>query len=270
MFGGSTPAPEYVAARRVLLDALGALGPHRAAVVLVGAQALYLRVGTGSVAVAPYTTDADVAMDPRLIGDAPLLADALGDAGFTLAVRPGTWIRDGVAVDLLVPASLGGAGRRAARLGPHGNDIARTTTGLETALVDNNAETIIALDPADKRTQLVRVANLASLLVAKLHKISDRAGDPSRRIDKDALDVLRLFQGAEPQGLGTRLTELTVDPLAGTSVRASRAMLATLFGTVESVGTRMAVRATEGIENPQVIGMSCVILAAEVLDHWAM
>lgn len=41
--------PEYVEARRVLLDALEALGPHRKAVVLVGAQAIYLRVGEGNL-----------------------------------------------------------------------------------------------------------------------------------------------------------------------------------------------------------------------------
>ena len=35
----------YVLARCVLLDALEALGAHRHAVVLVGAQAVYLRVG---------------------------------------------------------------------------------------------------------------------------------------------------------------------------------------------------------------------------------
>jgi hypothetical protein len=34
--------PLYVAARRVLLDALGALDNHREALVLVGAQAVYL------------------------------------------------------------------------------------------------------------------------------------------------------------------------------------------------------------------------------------
>lgn len=39
------PDPVYVRARRALLDALQALGPHRAAVVLVGAQAVYLHVG---------------------------------------------------------------------------------------------------------------------------------------------------------------------------------------------------------------------------------
>ena len=31
----------YVLARRVLLDALDAIGPHRDAIVLVGAQAVY-------------------------------------------------------------------------------------------------------------------------------------------------------------------------------------------------------------------------------------
>ena len=36
---------DYVEARRVLLDALEALGAQRRAVVLVGAQAIYHRVG---------------------------------------------------------------------------------------------------------------------------------------------------------------------------------------------------------------------------------
>ena len=36
------PDPVYVLARRVLLDALQALGEQRSAVVLVGAQAIYL------------------------------------------------------------------------------------------------------------------------------------------------------------------------------------------------------------------------------------
>lgn len=43
----STPhnsSPEYVAARRVLLDVLEALRPHLDAVVLVGAQAVYLAI----------------------------------------------------------------------------------------------------------------------------------------------------------------------------------------------------------------------------------
>jgi hypothetical protein len=47
------PDPEYVKARRVLLDALAALAPHSEAVVLVGAQAIYLQTGGGELAVAP-------------------------------------------------------------------------------------------------------------------------------------------------------------------------------------------------------------------------
>lgn len=40
-------SPEYVAARRVLLDALEVFGPHLDATVLVGAQAVYQLHSTG-------------------------------------------------------------------------------------------------------------------------------------------------------------------------------------------------------------------------------
>jgi len=50
-------APEYVAARRVLLDALDAIGAHRRSVVLVGAQAGYLHAGDTGLSVAVMTTD---------------------------------------------------------------------------------------------------------------------------------------------------------------------------------------------------------------------
>ncbi len=53
----------YVIARRVLLDALEAFGPHRDAAILVGAQAIYLHTGDAELAVAEYTTDADLALD---------------------------------------------------------------------------------------------------------------------------------------------------------------------------------------------------------------
>jgi hypothetical protein len=47
------PDPIYVAARRALLNALDALQPHLEALVLVGAQAVYLHAGEGDLAVAP-------------------------------------------------------------------------------------------------------------------------------------------------------------------------------------------------------------------------
>jgi len=39
------PDPLYVRARAALLDAVEALGAHRDAIVLVGAQAIYLHTG---------------------------------------------------------------------------------------------------------------------------------------------------------------------------------------------------------------------------------
>jgi hypothetical protein len=67
----------YVMARQVLLDALGALGEHREAIVLVGAQAVYLRVGEADLAVAPFTTDGDLAIDPGALAKIPPLEKAL-------------------------------------------------------------------------------------------------------------------------------------------------------------------------------------------------
>jgi hypothetical protein len=90
MPGERNPEPEYIAARRVLLDSLEALGAHRKAIVLVGAQAIYLRVGEGDLAVSPYTTDGDLAIDPRELDDKPELAGMLKAAGFKLTRRPGT------------------------------------------------------------------------------------------------------------------------------------------------------------------------------------
>ena len=72
----------FVLARRVLLDALDALGDHRDAAILVGAQAIYLRVGEGDLAVAPYTTDGDIAIDPAVLSKHPPLEWGLRAAGF--------------------------------------------------------------------------------------------------------------------------------------------------------------------------------------------
>lgn len=82
------PPREYVLARRVLLDALG---PHRDAVVLVGAQAVYLHTGAADLAVAPTTTDADIALNPDHLRHQPLLEEALRAAGFVLGADPGLW-----------------------------------------------------------------------------------------------------------------------------------------------------------------------------------
>lgn len=82
----------YVIARRVLLDALVALGEHRDATILVGAQAVYLHTGTADLAVAEFTTDADLALDPDTLAEIPPLERALERAGFTGSRRAiGVW-----------------------------------------------------------------------------------------------------------------------------------------------------------------------------------
>lgn len=67
--------PLYIAARRVLLNALDALHNHRDGVILVGAQAIYLQAGDADleVSVAPYTADVDLSQ----IGGNPRIIDAM-------------------------------------------------------------------------------------------------------------------------------------------------------------------------------------------------
>jgi len=272
------PDPLYVAARRVLLDALGALEPHLKALVLVGAQAVYIHAGEADLAVAPYTTDGDLAIDPRRLEPKPLLEVSLRRAGFTLLGEAvGIWqasvdvegVRREIGVDLLVPESLGGAGRRAARIPPHGSRVARKVAGLEGALVDCELHPLGALDPADKRQFELTVAGPAALIVAKVHKITERKGDADRRSDKDALDVYRLLRAVATETLAQRFGTLLADPLSRRAVEAARAQLAQLFGRVNAPGTQMAVRAAEPFEDADTLAASIAALTEDLLNSLA-
>lgn len=153
----------YVMARRVLLDALDALGQHRDAIVLVGAQAVYLRVGDADLAVTPYTTDGDLVIDPAVLAEIPPLERALLDAGFSPKTKDsvGVWLTTrktsqqvdaNMAIDLLVPASVSpGTGRRAARLPGHDTRAARIVRGLDGAIVDADVMKLAALEEDDAR-----------------------------------------------------------------------------------------------------------------------
>ena len=131
----------YVMARRALIDALDALGPHRDAIVLVGAQAVYLRVGEADLAVAPFTTDGDLVIDPAALAEIPPLEQALMDAGFHPETRSsvGVWITKRttsqqvdteVAVDLLVPASVSRAPVAVQRGSPDTTRMRRASSGV--------------------------------------------------------------------------------------------------------------------------------------------
>ena len=74
---GDAPRIEYVEARRVLLDVLGALSDHLNAVVLVGAQAVCLRTAGRIESYQPFTTDADIVVDTTLLGLIPPLGRSM-------------------------------------------------------------------------------------------------------------------------------------------------------------------------------------------------
>jgi hypothetical protein len=256
----------YASARRVLLDALDAMGAHRDSIVLVGAQAIYLHTGDAAVAVAPYTKDADLVIDVGVLRAAPTIGSAMQDAGFILTGQPGAWVKDDIPVDLMVPQALAGRKGRGADLGPHGTKVARQARGLEGAVVDRAKHAIRALEPSDPRVFIAQVAGPGALLVAKLHEIAERIDEPSRLHDKDSLDVLRLLRQIDVEVLLAGIRLLLRTPLSRDTTTEALRWVEDLFGSSTAAGTRAAVRALEGLEDPATVAASCVALAEELLD----
>jgi hypothetical protein len=274
--------PNYVAARRILLDALVALEAHRDGVIVVGAQAVYLRCEDIDLAVAPYTTDGDLAIDPSRLRDAPPLEMAMIAGDFELRrrpeghIEPGVWVRaasvgeegDLGSVDLIVPASVAAAlgGRRAARLGVHGKRAANRAVGLEAALVDHSPLLIESMEATDIRRIDAEVAGPAALLVAKAHKVHDRvaSGRPARIDDKDAADVLRLMQSTDPRLVSDKLNFLANDPVAGPVTIRAMTYLEELFGRRGRPGTEMASRALRVAMDPDTVAVICSAYVAAV------
>ena len=257
----------YVRARAALLDAAEALAEQLDAVVLVGAQAIYVHTGDADFgATAPYTTDADLCVAPAELSDAPLLPELLNARGFTAGGQPGAWLSpDGIPVDLMVPDALAGPGKRGARLGPHGKRVARRAKGLEGALVDRERMVITSLDPGVERSVAMLVAGPAALLVAKVHKIADRTGTGDRVRDKDALDVLRLLQATGTATLAARLVHLADDADSAEVAAEAVSRLAPLFGTPDAVGIGMAIRAARADAEADVISASFTTLVSDLL-----
>ncbi|MGW6032246.1 hypothetical protein ACWFOS_01200 [Gordonia terrae] len=264
-------APEYVAARAVLLNALVALSPHLSAIIVVGAQAVYLHTGTGDFVDPPMTTDGDVALDTKSLGSTPEIASALATAGFAQGTQPGRWIGEGeVPVDIMVAPSQSGRTSktaRSARIEGHQNRIARPTAGLEPALVDSTLHTLRALDPADSRQVDVLVAGPAALLVAKAIKFEERMTDTKaagRRIkEKDALDILRLLQAIDTEELIAGLTRHLGSPAAAEEcLRAIEFIRANAASTASALPFAAAAVA----DGDPTVAPSFVILVQELLS----
>ncbi len=249
-----------------MLDATDALAQQLDAIVLVGAQAIYLHAGDADLAVAEYTTDADFSIGPSDLADSPLLAELMTLGGFVPDQHPGAWLSpDGITVDLMVPEALAGAGSRGARLGPHGKRVARRAKGLEGALVDRDRITISALDPADSRSVSMLVAGPGALLVAKTHKIAERVQGSSRLRDKDALDVLRLLQATATGDLVERLERLIGNEVSEQVTTEAIAQLSPLFGDRGTPGVEMAIRTAGLGADPETIAGSMTALVTDLL-----
>ena len=128
---------------------------------------------------------------------------------------------------------------------------------MEAAVVDHVPHRLTSLSADDPRVFDVRLAGPAALLVAKkCAKLSERSQERTakRLKDKDALDVLRISSrrsGRSPER--KHWTASRHDDLAGTVTREALDHLRTLFGSRAGLGTQMAVRATERLEDPDAI-----------------
>jgi hypothetical protein len=261
-----------VRARSVLLDALEGLAEHSESLVVIGAQAIYLHTGAVDLPLAEATKDSDIAVDPRGLGDDPRLEDAMKRAGFHRDIakdQPGSWLSDdGVPVDLMVPEALAGVGgRRGGRIPPHSKHATRRARGLEAAVVDHTPVEIRALDPDDDREITVNVAGPAALLVAKAHKIGERASDqPDRLVDKDAHDIYRLLVATDTVTVVARLDELLLDDLAGAATVVAIEYLRELFASPTALGSIMVGRAEENVGDPEIATTAVILLVSDLLE----
>ncbi len=263
----------HIDAREALLDAVEALGPHGDAAILVGAQAIYIHTASRDTdfGVSPFTYDADIAIDPSLLMDSTPIVDAMSVAGFRLEDQPGLYRRGPTSrVDLLVPQAVGGPGRRAARLGVHGNKAAMKVRGLEGALVSHSQRTIDSLIPDSPRSCVLKVAGPAALLVAKVHKIAERldANNPNRRnpLPKDGFDVYRLMRATDTSEMASELRLLRSSEISGRVTSEALSMFRRLFSAPDGTGTNLVVDHVRAIEDTDFIAQSSAALSQDLLD----
>lgn len=262
-----------VEARAALLDAVAALEAHKASVILIGAQAIYLRTGNATFALAEATKDSDLAIDTRELGEDPLLEEAMTSAGFILnpvSQQPGAWMSpNGIPVDLMVPEHLAGSGsRRGVRIPPHDKRSARRAAGLEAAVIDRSPMTVDSLD-GDGRSAVINVAGSAGLLVAKLHKLGERVDTPDRLNDKDAHDIYRLLVATETPDLAETIQRLHADEISQVATTQALGYLEQLFASADALGATMAGRAEEGVGQPDTVSASVSFLAQDLLSALA-
>jgi hypothetical protein len=103
-----------------------------------------------------------------------------------------------------------------------------------------------AIEPTDRRQVTAEVAGPAALVVAKVHKISERVQSERHRrtpVDKDAGDIYRLVQITPVADMAAGFGLALDDDIARTVAEAALERLEELFGMRSGVGIEMAVRA---------------------------
>lgn len=110
----------------------------------------------------------------------------------------------------------------------------------------------------------MKVAGSAALLVAKLHKLGERASQPHRLVDKDAHDIYRLLVATETAALARRLNALMVDEIAGATTGTAVDYLRELFSGPTALGPTMVGRAEELAGDPAVATASAAFLAQDL------
>jgi hypothetical protein len=250
MTSGITPL--YAATRSALLDALDALrGQHRA-LILVGAQAIFLHTGEVDEAIATETKDADLAVNPNELSDDPRIEQAMTAARFHLDAthpQPGSWINAaGYPVDLLPPEAVAGrAGRgRSGRIPPHDKMATRRVRGIEGALVDHAPMIVAGLEGGDARQHEVLVAGPSALLVAKLHKIAERVEQPRRQRPRDSHDVFRLLREVEVEVFAAGFAAMKTADVSREVALEAIGHLRALFSDPSSHGSQQAALAVAG------------------------
>jgi hypothetical protein len=198
--------------RRLLVHTIDALNDFNDAVTVIGAHAVHFWVERAwGPTEMEATRDGDLVIDPAFVTDDPKLIDMMTAAGVTPALpdRPGIYgfanetgleWKQRTTVDLIVPETYAGAGRRAARI-PGQRNAASRALGLELAVWDRTFTKITTIDEPIESVEAY-VAGPAALLVAKAHKVHERMADfstrPHRLKPKDSGDVALLMMVSDP------------------------------------------------------------------------
>jgi hypothetical protein len=260
----------YELAKETLFTAVRALGAHRKSVILVGAQAIYVHTADVPLKLEPFTNDADLVLQPGLLEEHPALDKLLREAGFLPAPNihaVGSWVSpEGVQLDLMVPSSFGGSGRRSARLPNHGDATVRKTSGLHAALHDNMPFQVSRKLGAEDETYQISVAGPTSLLISKLVKFAERAEGP-RLIRKDAHDIYRLLFAIELEIFTKTLSRITPIPEVASEAQVALECLRNLFAaSPESLGARLAGETEGRVGEPALVSNRTWALSNELLE----